>query len=160
MQPRTEATLADLQRAHWFENVGVKDTDAADILGSWSEAVASCASPLWEEICTEAQNQYRARLAERNPQFSASQWNEAVRQLRPVTEKLVESKARDLQQRHSLPQVFVDCVRWDVLGLCLESEFAEVYPPGFFASQGYWYVKGHFPCGWRGPFPKGRLIIY
>jgi hypothetical protein len=35
-----------------------------------------------------------------------------------------------------------------------------VYPPGFFASNAYWYIKGHFPCGWEGEFPKGTLVIY
>ena len=42
----------------------------------------------------------------------------------------------------------------------MEAEFADVYPPGFYASQAYWYVKGHFPCGWQGEFPNGTLIIY
>jgi len=52
-------------------------------------------------------------------------------------------------------------VQWEILGVCMEAEYADVYPPGFYASQAYWYVKGHFPCGWEGgEFPKGKLIIY
>ncbi len=37
---------------------------------------------------------------------------------------------------------------------------ADVYPPGFYASQAYWYASGHFPCGWRGKVPQGKLIVY
>lgn len=37
---------------------------------------------------------------------------------------------------------------------------SDLYPPGFFASNANWYVRGHFPCGWRGEFPKGQLVIY
>lgn len=60
-----------------------------------------------------------------------------------------------------LPKIFLDMVDWDILHLCMEAEYAEVYPPGFYASQAYWYMQGHFPCGWQGPFPKGgKLVIY
>jgi hypothetical protein len=38
--------------------------------------------------------------------------------------------------------------------------YVDLYPPSFFASNAYWYVMGHFPCGWRGEFPKGQLVIY
>jgi hypothetical protein len=61
---------------------------------------------------------------------------------------------------HDLPKVFLDTVDWDILNLCMEAEYADVYPPGFYASQAYWYLKGHFPCGWQGAFPKGKLVIY
>jgi hypothetical protein len=56
--------------------------------------------------------------------------------------------------------VFENMVQWDILHVCMEAEYADVYPPGFYASQAYWYVKGHYPCGWQGEFPKGKLIIY
>lgn len=45
-------------------------------------------------------------------------------------------------------------------GLGLKARYADVCPPGFYASQAYWYVQGHFPCGWQGEFPKGKLVVY
>ena len=56
MHPRTEATLEKLRQAEWFRCVGVHDTDAAEILSSWYEAVESCGSPEWEDLCLEAAN--------------------------------------------------------------------------------------------------------
>src|SRR5262249_31632568 len=61
---------------------------------------------------------------------------------------------------HALPKVFGNTVRWDILHLCMEAEFADVYPPGYYASQAYWYAHGHFPCGWRGEFSSGTLIVF
>jgi hypothetical protein len=58
------------------------------------------------------------------------------------------------------PRTFEDAVQWDILNVCMEAEYADIYPPGFYASQAYWYVKGHFPCGWQGNFPEGKLIMY
>ena len=40
----------------------------------------------------------------------------------------------------------------DILHVCIESELADVHPPGFFTSKAYCYVKGHFPCGCRALF--------
>jgi hypothetical protein len=73
----------------------------------------------------------------------------------------VRRKIQAAVQERTLPPVFGRTVQWDLLHLCMEAEYADVYPPGFFASHAYWYIKGHFPCGWRGgEFPNGTLIIY
>jgi hypothetical protein len=159
MHPRTKATIEQLKQAQWFRCVGVRDTDAAEVLSSWYEAVESCSSPEWEDLCMEAANQYRARLAERSPKLFR-RWNDIVAELKPVTQALVLEKTGTVIQENDLPKTFLDTVDWDILNMCMEAEYADVYPPGFFASQAYWYVKGHFPCGWRGEFPKGNLVVY
>jgi hypothetical protein len=136
-----------------------------DVLGkkkatsSWPEAVESCSSPEWEDLCLEAANQYRERLIERSLARYAK-WNDVVLAIKPLTQALVREKTKDVIARNNLPEVFLQTVDCDILHLCMEAEYADVFPPGFYASQAYWYVKGHFPCGWRGAFPQGRLVIY
>ncbi len=159
MHPRTIETLKDLQQAQWFSCVGITDTDAAVVLTSWYEAIQTCSSPEWQDMILEASNRYCEKLAE-NSQKRFQKWNEIVISLRPVTRTLVEEKTKKVIQENDLPKIFLDTVNWDILHLCMEAEYADVYPPGFFASQAYWYVKGHFPCGWQGKFPEGKLIIY
>lgn len=159
MHPRTEATLEQLRQAHWFSRVGVHDAKVARVLSSWREAIEHCTSPDWEDLCQEAVNQYSERLIERSPE-RYRHWNAVVEMVRPVARALVNEKTRDVVERYRLPKGFVDTVRWDIIHLLMEAEYADVYPPGFFASQAYWYVKGHFPCGWDGVFPQGLLIIY
>lgn len=159
MHPRTEATLERLKQERWFDRVGLHDTDAATVLSSWDEAIESCSSLDWENLCLEAANQYRDRIAERAP-ARLEKWNEIVDELKPITQALVREKTKDVITEYGLPKVFVDTVDWDILSLCMEGEYADVYPPGFYASQAYWYVNGRFPCGWIGEFPKGQLVIY
>lgn len=160
MSPRTTATLDSLRKIEWFRNVGVRDAQAATVLASWDEAIASCSSPEWEDLCLEAANQYRERLVERSPTEFA-RWNEVVQEVKPAAIALVREKTQDVVARNSLPKVFVDTVEWDILHLCMESEYADIQQPGFYASQAYWYAQGHFPCGWEGPFPDGgKLVIY
>ncbi|CAG0965190.1 hypothetical protein ANRL4_00911 [Anaerolineae bacterium] len=159
MHPRTKATLDDLAAANWFERVGVADTDAAVVLSSWHEAVESCSSPEWEDLCFEAINQFCERLAERSVE-KFNKWNDLVAEFKPITRDMVQAKTWQVVEENNLPKLFLDNVERDVLLLALEAEYADVFPPAFFASQAYWYTKGHFPCGWRGVFPQGLLVIY
>jgi hypothetical protein len=73
---------------------------------------------------------------------------------------LVLRKTKAVVEANHLPRGFVDTVQWDILRLCMEAEYADVFPPGFYASQAYWYMQGHFPCGWEGEFPQGRLTVF
>lgn len=159
MHPRTEATLEKLRQEQWFRNVGVRDADSVEVLSSWKQAIKSCSSRGWEDLCLEAANQYRSRLIEKSLE-RFRRWNDVVDVVKPAAVALVGEKTAGAIAEHHLPKAFLDTVQWDILHLCMEAEFADVYPPGFYASQGYWYVKGHFPCGWRGKFPDGKLVIY
>lgn len=159
MHPRTVATLEELECANWFACVGKKDTTAAIVLSSWHEAIDSCGSVEWQNLCLEAANQYRVRLVERSKECFV-RWNEIANEIKTTTVPLVRRKIEDVVHEQDLPQVFEHMVQWDILHVCMEAEYADVYQPGYYASQAYWYVKGHFPCGWDGEFPKGKLIIY
>jgi len=89
-----------------------------------------------------------------------AQWNNIVLELKKTTVPFVQRKIEAVVRENNLPKVFERTVQWDILGVCIEAEYADVYPPGYYASQAYWYVKGHFPCGWEGQFPQGQLVIY
>jgi hypothetical protein len=160
MHPRTRATLDELENATWFSRVGVHDTKTAIVLPSWQEAIRHCSSPDWQNLCLEASNRYRERLVERSKERFA-QWNGIAVELKKTTIPFVRGKIEKAVRENALPKAFEDMVQWDILGVCMEAEYADVFPPGFYAAHAFWYVKGHFPCGWQGgKFPEGTLLIY
>ncbi len=160
MHPRTIATLKRLEEAQWFSRVGVRDTQVAIVLSSWNEAVERCGSVEWEDLCLEAVNQYRERLFARSRE-RYSTWNDVAAHIRQPALDLVDRKIETVVRENHLPEVFRQSVAYDILGVCMEAEFADVCPPAFFAAQAYWYAHGHFPCGWDGGFPpEGKLVIY
>lgn len=159
MHPRTIATIDELKKADWFCRVGVADTDSATVLSSWKDAAKSCKSRKWTDLCLEAANQLRERILERSRE-RFEQWNVVAKDCRKVAIPLVRRKLRPHILKHSLPNDVEGAVSWDIIHLCIEAEYADVVSPAFFASQGYWYVNGHFPCGWKGDFPDGKLVIY
>lgn len=103
MHPRTKATLEDLSASDWFARVGVADTDAAIVLSSWYEAIESCQSSGWEDLCFEAINQFCERLAERSME-RYRKWNDLVSELRPITNDLVHGKTWKVVEENSLPK--------------------------------------------------------
>jgi len=139
--------------------VGEQDTTGVIVLSSWREAAEHCASVDWENLCLEAANQYRERLVERSIN-RFRQWNDIAIELKKTTVPFVKRKIEPVVGANSLPPVFEHTVQWDMIHLCMEAEYADVYPPGFYASHGYWHVHGRFPCGWEGAFPRGRLVVY
>jgi hypothetical protein len=161
MHPGTIATLEELEQASWFSRVGMKkDSTTAIVLASWPEAIEHCSSPEWDDLCNEAQNQYCERLVERSME-RWERWNDVVDEVKKATIPLVNRKIEAVVRAHDLPEIFAAQVHADITSILMEAEYADVYPPGFFASNGYWYVNGHFPCGWSGGvFPKGQLVIY
>jgi hypothetical protein len=159
MHPRTRATLDRLEQVDWFIAVGQPVHGPFIVVRSWEEAVTSCGSLEWENLLLDAVNRYRSLVALKAPE-RIQNWNDINEEMKAVTFPLVRSKIARVAQEFGLPKVFEDTVQWDILSVCMEAEYADVQPPGFYASQAYWYVNGRFPCGWNGDFPDGMLIIY
>ncbi len=161
MHPRTKNTLDKLESVEWFSKVGQKSdrVSTATVLTSWDKAIASCSNIEWENLLLEAANQYCERLIERSRE-RFNRWNDIVNEMKSYTVDLVQKKIKTTVEENNLPEVFEDSVQWDILHLAMEAEYADIYPPGFYASQSYWYCEGHFPCGWNGEFPEGNIIIY
>jgi hypothetical protein len=159
MQEHTQIVLNMLKQANWFSAVGEQEQADVLVLPSWEEAIKSCASASWENVQLEAANlisdvlvvQYRERY---------QLWNVIAEEVKATTIPLIQRKISPVIEKHSLPKVFEDSVNWDIVHIGIAAEYVDLYPPRFHALCAYWYIKGHFPCGWDGDFPNGRLIIY
>lgn len=160
LHQRTKATLAELVAADWFSAIGKPVDGPIIVVASWYEAMTYCESDAWERILLGTAN----ALAERVMKGSSDRyrlWNEIATEIRQVTIPLVEQRTQEIIEEFRLPTTFKATVEWDVAHLCMEAEYADVTPPGFYAAQAYWYVQGHFPCGWEGAqYPEGKLVVY
>jgi hypothetical protein len=159
MNRRTHEILDELQKAHWFSRVGVPDADAVIVLRSWQQAITCCSSLEWENLRLEASGDNHVHVMDRSME-RANKWNGIVDDLKKSLVPFVRRKIESVVREHKLPRVFETIIQWEILGVCIETEYADLGLPGFYANLASWYVKGHFPCGWQGVFPQGTLIIY
>ena len=161
LKPSTIATIQELRSFKWFSRVGERhpEVSTAKVLSSWSEVVERLEDDQWENCCLDAANAYGEKLKQVAPTRFRS-WNAKVEEIKVLSIPLVANVFSGDQSLRTLPKVVQDTVQWDVLHLCLEAEFSDCIPPGFYASNSYWYRVGHIPCGWNGNFPDGGIIIY
>jgi hypothetical protein len=159
MHSRTLEMLERIEKAPLFSRVGVIEGSDVAFVTSWSEAIAICDTSEWEDLQLDALNQYCKCLAERSME-RFHRWNDTVDEVKKIARPLVARKIAGVVRENHLPRIFSVQVKHDITLVCMEAEYADVCPPGFFTSLGHWYVNGHFPCGWWGAFPLGKLVVY
>ena len=153
-----------LNQVMWFENCGKPLDLEPSMVGkieqclSWEEAIKESEVYEWKCIKNEALNQISEYL-DANHRKIYQNWNTIVQEIRPLLAEVNENKIK--------PNLSIDFgsqlsnnIRSDILDLLIETHWSYLVEPVFFTPVTYWYIKGHFPCGWRGNFPDGKLLVY
>ena len=144
----------------WFANAGRSIPDEiGDFVAvkSWMDACEKCGDD-WADVVTEARNDFTIHL-NRECKAEFQKWNNVITSIK---QDLSETwrRMRDKVTELGLPRVVADCVEWDTMHAIAEERFREWHPPIFFGRLLKVYEVGHFPCGWNGEWPNGRLIVY
>jgi hypothetical protein len=128
---------------------------------SWPQAMKSGKARAWENAELEAQNQLTLWLHLHDHE-NYQKWNDIVRaHKKAVITPLVEKKIAPFQARHGLDIVLVHSVQWDIIGALMENSYmASGHPAFFFLELLMVYEAGHFPCGWKGDWPQGELVVF
>lgn len=148
----------------WFERCGqecrvvlpfpiVRATD-------WAAAGAACAGREWQSAQLAARNdlslflhnEWRARY---------QRWNDIVAAANAAcVTSLEETVWWPFCRRLGLTEAFVQSVRLDILAAILAYEYGDCPGRPAFALHLFGlYRAGHFPCGWEGEWPAGRLLV-
>ena len=78
-----------------------------------------------------------------------------------VLNPLTEEKIAPFQMKHGLDIVLLHSVQWDILGAMMENSYlGSGHRAFFFLELLTIYEARHFPCGWRGEWPQGTLLVY
>lgn len=151
-----------LRTINWFskcaEMPDINFDFSVEWIPDWSIAVKHFTSPDWEDTTLQARNALTAYLAT-NYQNDYQDWNKITIQARDLIIKDIMPIISAFQQQQKLPTVFCDCVRWDLLAFVMESTYKRCNPPFFFTNLIEVYLAGRFPCGWKGEWPNGRLMV-
>jgi hypothetical protein len=159
---KTEALLAELAQVEFYRAAG---TDAGvgpgmTRLASWKEALAPKRAAAFENVKLEARGDLTAELSKHHKARKAG-WNELTREIRQRVITMFEAQCTEFAAKHSLGDKLWSSTRWDILGACMECEYADIVPAKFYGNLAQVYLAGHFPCGWSGGlYPDGQLEIY
>lgn len=159
-----EAFAADVETIRWFSAVGEPlplFSIPALAVASKDDALARCSDPAWEDVTLEARNRLTVFLS-MHYRDRESEWNEITDAAKSrIVTPLVNRVWKPFADQHRLGRVFVDCVSWDVLAAIMEHEYRDCTGrPFFFLHLLDVYRAGHFPCGWSGEWPEGKLLAW
>ncbi|WP_254508446.1 hypothetical protein [Anatilimnocola floriformis] len=153
-----------LKAIDWFANCGkpaVLDLTMPVVqVASWKEAVASCQEAEWENAQLEARNQLSGWLhVHARKEFQ--EWNNRVDQHKVILASLIDTHWKPCFDSRNLPDELLHTIKWDILlALTEESYLSTGHRCFFFHELLLVYEAGHFPCGWIGEWPAGKLVIY
>lgn len=159
LQAKTEALLSQASRFPWFAHVGEGSLEQSLVVKNWDVAIEKCTSIDYENFGIEMANHIRRIVRTANVE-RYQQWNTIVGAVRPRIELIVESAAPLWRVPEDQLQAIKDQVLWDLCSACLESEFSDIFPPGYYLDTFQIYSLGRFPCGWNGDYPQGQRIIF
>jgi hypothetical protein len=147
--------------AHCGERLALDLTMEMEQVRGWPQAIECCKAPAWDDAQLEAQNQLTLWL-HLNDRSSYQRWNEIVdAHKEAVVNPLAEKIFVPFQVKHDLDIAFVHCVQWDILGALMENSYLRSGHSAFFFLELLMvFEAGHFPCGWQGEWPKGKLLVY
>lgn len=159
MTPETKALLLQFEEMVWFRNAGSPFYSGVDVqrVEDWSSAIGICCSEISSDARLEANNELTVHLAISHKEAYRS-WNVKVAELKPQVERLVERKLAASPMRPNIADDIVRSVvgslRWDLLALCMASEYKDLLSTKYYEALERWYLAGHFPCGWIGEVPE------
>lgn len=169
MNARTLQMMQRLESAQWFANIGRPPIGNHRTVQSWEQALGSCTADVWSSVQLQVKNRIARDVRQKNYDRS-DEWNGIAAELRKAIATVVANSVEPVAKKFQLKSDFQGAVSWDMLMICLETEFSDVISPIFFVSRLLpIYEAGHFPCGWEGPkLNEGwdgelldwRLIVY
>jgi|GEM_PF-3497489 hypothetical protein len=134
--------IEELEDIPWLQNVG-KNLHSQEVrqLSSWNEA--------WENVQNDnwINASFHNHIDNMNPI-----WDIAYDQALEVVSKSIY--CYEFEDNVSV----ADAIAYDVAAAAVEISVPAVNT--FFTDLMRWYRLGHFPCGWDGQYPEGKLIVY
>ena len=152
--------LFSLERAKLFSAVGLKNADDYRYASSWMDAMSFCVGTKWSNALIESLNDLSGNVLKVSPE-RYREWNSLITGMRPRLLEFAESVTDSLRREQKLPDKFTFSVLACLQGVGMEHGYSDIVKPGFYTNTILVCLqRGHFPCGWDGKFPDGRLIVY
>ncbi|MBC2580551.1 hypothetical protein [Clostridium sp. DJ247] len=153
-----------IKKVNWFSNCGGKLEKSIKYeityISNWKKAIKQSQGKYWEEITQEVENELTEFLFHNHPEKYHGEWNKIVREGKKILEEYVVPYVSNYIQKNELTKVILDNVKWDILGAIMEYTYRNEKEPAFYMELLKVYEAGNFPCGWKGSWPEGKLIVF
>jgi len=152
-----------ISKINWFCNCGNEINTSINInceySKNWKLASANCKSSKWENVQTETRN-IMTSLLDRDWSDKFQMWNNIGAQAKQLCKTGVTPKIEEYINNKSLDVIVLHSIEWDIITAMMEYAYSPYVKSGFYTELLKVYENGNFPCGWKGKWPDGNLLIY
>lgn len=142
-----------------FCSIGLPLTDNnVCLVSSWEEAEFYCRSESWGEVQLEERNKFTLKLNS-DDASALDNWSRDLKLVRSQLEDAINQHLEDKFFIRNYKAVF-NSVLWDFISIAMISNCSDIECSNFYSTLFKYYDAGHFPCGWKGAWPEGRLMVY
>src|SRR5688572_1083718 len=131
MNQRTEQKLRELESYPWFANAGDPVDSNYLPVKNWQEAVELSAGAVWSSVQLQTKNNIADEVTRRD-YYRSEEWNGIAAELRKQIALIVANSVEPVAKKFELGLDFQGSVSWDMLGICMETEFSDLLVPMFF----------------------------
>lgn len=154
-----EKFLRELEQVRWFSNIGKRvETTVVEQIYDWGEWRGPEDSGLVEISCRQQElyDELESSAGHTVPTMGQIWAYIHSEVFRNSTDSIPYQEGRDTWDG---PTAAVWHAAWTagLIGLC---RFLKRTVPADVNDQWSWFLKGHWPCGWVGEFPTGKLLVY
>ncbi|MEL6272781.1 MAG: hypothetical protein AAFU54_14635 [Chloroflexota bacterium] len=163
MFERTRKALETLQNINWFTSVGEPIDESVLRAFSWENVVSHRLEEEYDDLQMEIRNEISLAAyftVDSGKPESSRNWNKIMLEIKSLIDPVVRSKTKPYITKYDLSLWFETRVAWDMSHIAIAIEYSDVHTSSFYEQLHKWYLAGHFPCGWKGKYPSGSLIVF
>lgn len=152
-----------LNNIKWFENCNRKNATskyeisyAKDI----NSVVKHCSSIRWQNITLEKSQDVHSYLIVKRVNTLYT-WNETVLEIKKdILPQILQKAENKWNEKYDREQEITNILRWNISNILILSAFRKYKNEPFHEELLNIYEQGYFPCGWKGTYPEGKIIIF
>ncbi len=152
-----------LRSCHWLEQCGNRDADSYDFDYVWAKDLAEAEEKInsakWENVILEETNELWAFLNENDP-AAFQKWDGQLEFVKKTCVPEIMAVVKDVIAAKNLPQSFILDIECNLITIFMFAYYGGLYQCGLVDHILEIYLSGHLPCGYKGSFQKGKVIVY
>ncbi|OAB38851.1 hypothetical protein [Paenibacillus glacialis] len=151
-----------IAKIDWFSNCGNEINIITNLdfihVNKWRDVEKNINSN-WDNLKLHIRNSLTSSLHE-NWREEYREWNNITLEAKSLLKNGVLNELSTFIQENKLKNSVYESVEWDLLTAMMEYAYSPYVKLGFHTELFKVYESGHIPCGWKGKWPQGSLLIF
>ncbi len=157
-----------VEKCKWFSRIGTGELDGYQRVANWDAAVGFTELEALEEAQAKSIGDLREEVVKKSREqggldlwreFSA-EWKSIVPEAREGAREICDRTLAVHAKKHEIPPAVVDEFWENFFHTIVVEKMLGADRSHLHREMTELFLDGYFPCGYKGRFPKGKLIVF